>query len=165
MGDRDFRDTMRSMGVKPIDEQSLEPDRVRPDSDEDEDRALFLAALDEGFPRTEPSEQATSTKGPQRLKKIRLKRRTDARLDLHGMTRKDAIPRLHTFIKEHFLEGSRVVEIVTGKGLRSPGGRSVLRPAVEEWLLRKGTRYVDSFAPAPRQAGGRGALIVILRRK
>lgn len=83
-----------------------------------------------------------------------------AELDLHGCTVEQARGRLDEFL--HHLDRSRqtCVRVVHGKGLRSPGGRPVLRNKVAVWLARR--RDVLGYCSAPAHDGGLGALYVLL---
>ena len=82
-------------------------------------------------------------------------------LDLHGMTAAQAEASVRSFI-ERSRARHRCVRIVHGRGLRSPGNVPVLRPRVRDVLGRH--RGVLAFADAPRDAGGDGAVYVLLRR-
>ena len=82
-------------------------------------------------------------------------------LDLHGMTVAQAETSVRRFI-ERCRARHRCVCIVHGRGLRSKGNVPVLRPRVRDVLRRH--RGVLAFADAPRDAGGDGAVYVLLRR-
>lgn len=84
-------------------------------------------------------------------------------LDLHGLTREDAIREIGPFIRSARRHGERAVLVITGRGERSPDG-PVLQGAVTSWLSREGRGDVAEFAPAPPEYGGDGALVVFLRR-
>jgi DNA-nicking Smr family endonuclease len=94
----------------------------------------------------------------------------DRRLDLHGLTQRQAHDALRGFIRAAQAEGARIVLVVTGKGEREQGGdpfaeRGVLRRVVPQWL--KGTEFrplVVGFETATIGHGGEGALYVRLRR-
>ena len=93
-------------------------------------------------------------------------RRTEARLDLHGMTREEALVAAERFMERSRAAGLRAVLIIHGRGLNSNGGDPVLKPALLAWLggaaaTRAG---VMAYAPAPQRAGGAGATVVLLRR-
>lgn len=88
---------------------------------------------------------------------------TDDVLDLHGLTRQEALHKLATYVSRCFVNNIRTILVITGKGLRSKDGESVLRPSVEEWILRNGKRFIESYAEAPRAYGGKGAFIIFLR--
>ncbi len=93
----------------------------------------------------------------------------DRRLDLHGLTQRQAHDALRGFIRAAQAEGARIVLVVTGKGAREGGDpfaeRGVLRRVVPQWL--KGTEFrplVVGFETATIGHGGEGALYVRLRR-
>ena len=94
----------------------------------------------------------------------------DGVLDLHGMTQPQAHVALHRFLLGAQRDGSRLVIVVTGKGLKDrvrqdaaePG---VLRRAVPFWLRDAPLRHlVIGFEEAALTHGGAGALYVRLRR-
>ena len=88
-----------------------------------------------------------------------------AHIDLHGMTQPDAKAALTEFILESVRKGWRAVLVVHGRGLRSPGGRPVLKHSTAQWLSH-GTigGYVLAFTTARMYDGGAGAVWVLLRR-
>jgi len=93
-------------------------------------------------------------------------RRAEARLDLHGMTRDEALAAVERFIQQCRAGGLRAVMVIHGRGLNSDGSGPVLRPALAAWLggaaaTRAG---VMAFAPAPARWGGSGATLILLRR-
>ncbi len=90
--------------------------------------------------------------------------RLDLQLDLHGLTRDEALQSLSSFITSAFNRGQKAVLIITGKGNRSPG-EPVLQGAVTGWLRERGKGMVAEFAPAPREMGGSGAFVVFLKEK
>lgn len=88
-----------------------------------------------------------------------------AHLDLHGMTSDQAQESLLFFIRESYLQGHRCVLVVTGRGINSPGGQSILRRETETWLTRDPIkRVVLAFCTAQPVDGGAGAIYVLLRR-
>ena len=97
----------------------------------------------------------------------------EARLDLHGMTRKDAHADLRRFVRDTAARGCRCVLVITGKGGRSGAGSDsrdpapgVLRRSVPRWLEAPDlSPYVAGFEPALPRHGGAGALYVQLRRR
>jgi len=93
----------------------------------------------------------------------------DARVDLHGMTQRQAHAALLSFLRQAQADGARVGLIVTGKGVgKSADDRSergVLRRQVPMWLaLPEFRRFVVGFDQAHPSHGGQGALYVRLRR-
>ena len=85
-----------------------------------------------------------------------------ARLDLHGMRAGEAEHRLDRFIDDALMNGQRVICVIHGKGLGSPGGEPVLRERVSQVLGHRAD--VLAFTPAPPAQGGTGALLVLLKR-
>jgi DNA-nicking Smr family endonuclease len=84
-----------------------------------------------------------------------------AELDLHGFTREDARHALNQFLLAARAQNYRCVRVIHGKGLSSPGGKSVLKILSRQWLAQR--EEVLAFCqPRPRD-GGEGALLVLLR--
>ncbi len=87
----------------------------------------------------------------------------EGKLDLHGMTQREAHDALNRFIAGSQERGKRCVLVVTGVG---KSGVGVLRGAVPRWLAEASLcDAVMSFAPAEPNHGGQGALYVLLRKK
>lgn len=84
-------------------------------------------------------------------------------LDLHGLTREEALDALPRFLQSAQKKGQKAVLVITGKGNHSPE-EPVLHQAVASWLRDAGRRSVLEFAPAPREMGGSGAYVVFLRQ-
>lgn len=102
-----------------------------------------------------------------------------ARLDLHGLTERDAHRALLTFLREARLRKLRLILVVTGKGESGPtrGGetafdlgldmrtRGVLRKMTPRWLKEPGVaELIADVREAHRRHGGAGALYVYLRK-
>jgi DNA-nicking Smr family endonuclease len=104
----------------------------------------------------------------QRVKRGR--ERIDARIDLHGLTQREAHAALLRFLKRAQADGARIALVVTGKG--AGGGerdasveRGVLRRQVPLWLsLPEFRPLIVGFDDAHVSHGGQGALYVRLRR-
>lgn len=113
--------------------------------------------------------QIMEEKGDNRKKKASLtinelrRMGVQATLDLHGETQKDSGEMISSFLTESFEHGLRKVSIITGKGLHSETGSSVLRDLA--FSLLSGSSLVQEVSPAPLTRGGSGALWVILREK
>jgi DNA-nicking Smr family endonuclease len=90
----------------------------------------------------------------------------EARLDLHGLTRDEAVSAAEQFLLRSRARGRRTVLVIHGRGQNSEAGGPVLRPALQEWLgsAASARAGVMAFAPAPPRAGGAGATLVLLRR-
>ena len=92
-----------------------------------------------------------------------------ARIDLHGMTQREAHAALIDFLRRAQADEARLVLVVTGKG-GGPSGhdgqeRGVLRRQVPMWLaLPEFRRFVVGFDQAHHSHGGQGALYVRVRR-
>lgn len=83
-------------------------------------------------------------------------------LDLHGLTREEALAALPRFLLSAQKNGQKAVLVITGKGNHS-SDEPVLHQAVASWLRDAGKTSVVEFAPAPREMGGSGAYVVFLR--
>jgi DNA-nicking Smr family endonuclease len=97
----------------------------------------------------------------------------DARIDLHGMTQRQAHAALLRFLQRAQADGVRIALVVTGKGsAKGPAAsehdgikRGVLRQQVPNWLaLPEFSSLVIGFEDAHVGHGGEGALYVRLRR-
>ena len=89
-----------------------------------------------------------------------------AHFDMHGMIQGAAKPALKDFIVASVRKGLRTVLIVHGRGLRSPGGHSVLKHATAGWLSHGAIGgHVLAFTTARAADGGAGATYVLLKRE
>lgn len=92
------------------------------------------------------------------------------RLDLHGLTEKNAYQEVEKFITEAYRQGLRCVLLITGKGSpRNPEDwyetRGILREQVPHWLNNPELRpLILAFSYALPADGGEGALYILLRR-
>lgn len=86
----------------------------------------------------------------------------DRQLDLHGLTREEALAALAPFLMSARSAGEKGVLIITGKGNHSVEG-PVLQQVVASWLRDQGRDFITEYAPAPQELGGGGAFIVFLR--
>lgn len=81
----------------------------------------------------------------------------DGFLDLHQFSVKVALGYVYLFLTT---TNKRQVRIITGKGKHSPNGEPKIKPAVEKFLERN--KY--DFKEAPNGLGGKGVLIVFLKK-
>ena len=96
----------------------------------------------------------------------------DARLDLHGLRKRDAYDALRSFVFNAVARGDRHVLVITGKGVRAETSRDfiseergVLRRLVPQWLNEPEMRaLVAGYTASHIRHGGDGALYVKLRR-
>lgn len=134
----------------------------------EEDSQLFLSSLagmdvtfrDE-FPDVEPL-RPVATNRMRQVKNGSI--RIDLELDLHGLTRDEALTSLAQFVSGAYNRGQKAILVITGKGNNSPA-EPVLHGAVASWLREAGKSMVAEFAPAPRNMGGSGAFVVFLKEK
>jgi DNA-nicking Smr family endonuclease len=129
------------------------------------DKEEFIAALERIDPEAaaEPEEQPAPPRAqPRRLRQLeRGTLKPVETLDLHGLSREEALIRSRAFLQQAARQRWPAVVIVTGKGLHSQA-EPVLRRAVEQLLIAS-PALVMEWAIAPRHYGGAGALVVFPR--
>ena len=84
-------------------------------------------------------------------------------IDLHGHTIDEAHDALSDFIVDARQHGYRCVRAIHGKGLTSPNREPILKGRVRKWLAH--WDEVLAYCEAPPNAGGGGAVLVLLRGK
>lgn len=142
--------------------------KEEPRSINEEDSQLFLSSLSgmdvtfrDEFPDMKPL-RPIATNRMRQVKNGSI--RIDLELDLHGLTRDEALTSIAQFMSSAYNRAQKAVLIITGKGNNSPA-EPVLHGAVASWLREAGKRMVAEFAPAPRNMGGSGAFVVFLKEK
>lgn len=135
---------------------------------EEEEMKLFLSSLEgmdvtflDEIPDVEPL-QPVSTNRMRQVKNGTI--RIDLELDLHGLTRDEALTSLARFVAGAYNRGQKAILVITGKGNHS-ADEPVLQGAVTSWLRESGKKMVAEFSPAPRKLGGSGAFVVFLKEK
>lgn len=94
------------------------------------------------------------------------KLRTDATLDLHGLTLNEAYASLKIFLACSQEKRLRCVLIITGKGIRNPNGTGIIKSKFPEWLNEVTIRpLVKSVSHAHKKDGGDGAFYVLIRKR
>lgn len=88
----------------------------------------------------------------------------EVELDLHGMTRDEALAALEGLLARSMAGGVRVLSVVHGRGLHSKDGRPVLKSAVYDWL-RSGPFAGYVLAVVPKPGSGGGSCLILLRRQ
>ncbi len=83
------------------------------------------------------------------------------RLDLHGLTSDEARKLLLEFLRDATQHGLRHVCVIHGKGWQAGGGEGILKIRVRHWLTQ--CAEVLAFCEAPPNAGGGGAVLVLLK--
>jgi len=159
--------------VRPLHPVQAAPHRVKAQAakvqKDDEEMRVFLQAIeslrmDVRFSDELPEQEARLAP-VNRLRQLRRGGiRIDLQLDLHGLTRDEAIENLDRFVKGAYNRGQKGVLVITGKGNNSPG-EPVLKLAVAGWLKESGKAMVSEFVAAPRDLGGAGAFVVFLKEK
>jgi hypothetical protein len=90
----------------------------------------------------------------------------DAVLDLHGRTIEEACGLLFHFIKSNYVNGKRILRIITGVGRRSKEGQVTIKSQFSKWIFNSEiSSFILSSTPAMPKHGGNGAYYVILRKK
>lgn len=103
------------------------------------------------------------------LKNIKNHKKTiDAILDLHGETSKNAEIRLNNFIQSCYLQGKKLVIVITGKGnnsIEKQDGIGVLKSMFLHWTSSPiAKKYIISFSQANPVHGGTGAYYLVIRK-
>lgn len=97
----------------------------------------------------------------------------EQRLDLHGLTLKEAERAMDRLLREAVARGQRGLLVITGKGQRGNEEpppiferRGVLRAWLPDYLRHGPWRdQILGLAPARQELGGAGAFFVLLRRQ
>ena len=158
-----------------VDVRRLPPDRrgdrvharplagVRPLKEVDRRGDAFADAVS-GAVSDKEDDAAFVAPGVDRRELRKLKRGDHApgdSIDVHGMTAAEALAAVQRFLDRSRARHRRVA-IIHGRGLRSPGNVAVLKTRVRAYLRKD--RFVLAFSDAPPDAGGPGAVYVLLRR-
>lgn len=86
-----------------------------------------------------------------------------ATIDLHRLTGAEAVQRLRAeFVRLCGRTG--LVQVIVGKGTHSEDGIGVLHESIPRWMDAGGREFVAEWRWASPREGGRGALMVRLRR-
>ncbi|MDX2495182.1 MAG: Smr/MutS family protein [Desulfuromusa sp.] len=134
------------------------------------DEELFFAAVNGFSVRFQdhlPDENQPGMKAvPRRMKQLKQGNLTpDASLDLHGCLRAEVVEKLRHFLQNAQQQAWQTLLVITGKGLHSEDGTTILRDEAEQFLSGEGQKFVAEWGRAPKQYGGDGALILFLRKK
>ena len=171
-----FAEQMALLGVERLDATEDETAKQFAPSHEDVQQAAieseeeeFLRAMGElqvDFKDNLPDEEEPPTASARRMKQLKQgKLKTQATLDLHGLTQAEVPEKLSFFLQNAERQGLQTVLVITGRGLHSVDGEPVLRNQAEHFLGTEGRRSVIEWGRAPKQLGGEGALVLFLRKK
>jgi DNA-nicking Smr family endonuclease len=158
---------------RPAKRKEAAPDVGKTDLTEAEGRPPVRAPAPPASPPPKPPTAHHRLEPLDRRLRTKLSRGTvavDGRLDLHGLTQREAHNRLRSFVAEAQRRGARLVLVITGKGRPERASlfddeRGVLRRSVPQWLSSPEFRpYVGGFDEAHRTHGGGGALYVRIRK-
>jgi DNA-nicking Smr family endonuclease len=94
------------------------------------------------------------------LRKLRRERLQDT-LDLHGLSSDEARKLLLEFLHNSTRQDLRHVCVIHGKGRQIGGGEGILKIRTRHWLTQ--CTPVLAFCEAPPNAGGGGAVLVLLK--
>ena len=126
-------------------------------------QAIGQLKLDVAFADKFPEDDELKPLGANRLRQLKKGIiRLDRQLDLHGLTREEALEALPRFLRNACTHGEKAVLVITGKGNNSPA-EPVLQQSVAAWLREAGKELVAEFDSAPREMGGSGAFVVFLK--
>ncbi len=120
--------------------------RVNPISDKDEEEA---------------AEHRTGSEFAADRRRLRSKA-PDASIDLHGLTRDEALARLESFFADALRHRLEKVRIVHGKGNHSEG-EAVLKRATRDFIERN--PYAGESGACVNKSGGSGATWVLLKNR
>ncbi|MCP4035685.1 MAG: Smr/MutS family protein [bacterium] len=164
-GGAGFAKAMKQLGdVEPIDRDNLSDAPVPAPPPRERTAQPTQASADEAEPsRTKGASIVRATR--REMRDLRAgKIRPQEKVDLHGFTREQGHRRLCNAVARAQADGKRCLLVVHGKGQRSPGGRSILREALEDWLRARPLReQVIGSAVAQPSEGGSGASYLLLR--
>ena len=94
---------------------------------------------------------------------IKGKIKIQAKLDLHGLNRKEAYQSLNLFIEKSFNKGFRNVQVITGKG---KNGKGFLKENVPIWIKNSSiSNYIIAISESISSDGGTGSLYIRIKNK
>ena len=118
-------------------------------------------ALYKAFNKDLPESHEKNYAGEKRSRLLR--KRPDAAIDLHGLTRDEAWTALDTFFENSKRNGFEKVLVIHGKGNHavSGGSEGVLKDLARQFI--EACSYAGESGHSSNSAGGRGATWVILK--
>lgn len=125
----------------------------------EEDRQLFEEWLEQ---EKAPSPAEKGVEQPEIPVSGKRPKYCQAEIDLHGLTRAEADPRLYRFLENCRSQQLQLVRVITGKGLHSQSNKPVLRDHIRRGLQTGRYGPVRSVRRAKAREGGSGALLIQL---
>lgn len=125
--------------------------------------ALIADTLSDHGASEDPANEYLSN-GLNRMTLRKLRRGTwppQDSIDLHGLNSDDARKLLVEFLHHSTQSGLRCINVIHGKGWRSEGREGILKIHTRHWLTQH--PQVLAFCEAPQNAGGGGAVWVLLK--
>jgi DNA-nicking Smr family endonuclease len=120
----------------------------------------YLPGAEEWDRLIEEKEGFSEDEDPASLRSRLRRMAPEAEIDLHGMTRAEAVSALDLFFQSARRDGLQKVLVIHGKGNHSGSG-SVLPSLVREYLQK--APFAGETGKAHRTAGGSGATWVLLK--
>jgi DNA-nicking Smr family endonuclease len=106
-------------------------------------------------------EEETLSESPAEKRRRLLRKKSDARIDLHGLTRDEAWDALESFFALSRSRGLEKVLIIHGKGNHRPSSAAVLKKTVQEFIDRCPAAGESGYSGA--REGGTGSTWVLLK--
>ncbi len=162
-GQESFAQLLEEIEQRPV--VNLKKKPLKPEEKKVDDEvkpALPAIKKKKPLPVIKSKEIDANTKKRLRRGKLQI----DGILDLHGHDRYQAYDRLVSFIQMSQTRGSRVVLVITGKGLLSKDGVGVIKSKLPEWLHDAPlSDIILDYTLARGKDGGGGAYYLLLRKK
>jgi len=127
------------------------------------DMDMFLDAID-NLPEDvmQAKYEGNKPKRTKRCKNIHEKTPFDKTIDLHGLTKIEAISVLRNILTH--AKGKRLkILVITGKGIHSQDSYGVIREAVSNFLKKVSPVYIREYKYAAQKHGGYGAFEIITK--
>lgn len=154
--------------IKPLDEKHrqaiLEPEKPLPSrlTSHRESAHSYISRGEHNPFRDDLLSPTNSLSSEETRKQLRVKKVcVEARIDLHGLTRQEALLKLQQFIAGAQQRQYEWILVITGKG--QSDNPHTLRKLVPLWLEQ--ISQVNGYAPAKQRDGGHGAYYVRVRKR
>lgn len=149
--------------LKPSDRRPASPPSRKPRTPDPHPEVTVPDTLsDHGAGDAAPAEYLSNGLNRMTLRKLRRGEwAVQDELDLHGLNSDEARRLLTTFLHQATQHGLRCVNVIHGKGWHSESGEGLLKRLARHWLIQH--PLVLAFCDAPSNAGGAGAVWVLLK--